>query len=105
MFGIPIGDPKFLVEALVHEISYVMLAIITEKRFKYAYIPNFIIAGTVITGNTLSRKHSEIILTLHPFYNAIILIVGGYVLQGFLLITNALTYRHHKHLTVGNRIH
>jgi len=89
----------------VLEISYVMLAIITEKRFKYAYIPNFIITGTAIDSNTLSRKHSEIMLTLHPFYNAAILIVGGYVLQGFLLITNALAYRHHKHLTVGNRIH
>lgn len=87
-FGIPLGDPKFLIQAIILESSFITLAIVSLKNFRYAYIPNFIIAGIVITGNTLSPKHLEIMSTLHPFYNAIVLIIGGYVLQGLLLVTN-----------------
>jgi hypothetical protein len=95
-FGIPLGDPKFIVEALVLESSFIALAIISSKNFKYAYVPNFIIAGIVIVGNTVSPKHLEIMSTLHPFYNAIVLIIGGYVLQGLLLITNGITLIEYK---------
>lgn len=95
-FGIPLGDPKFLVEAFSLEFSFVALTVISAKNFRYAYIPNFIIAITVIVGNTVSPKHIEIMSTLHPFYNAIVLIVGGYILQGLLVITNAMAYRKFK---------
>ena len=90
-FGIPLGDPKFLIQAIILESSFVALAIVSLKNFRYAYIPNFIIACVVITGNTISPKHLEIMSTLHPFYNAIVLIIGGYVLQGLLLVTNGMT--------------
>ncbi|MGI0017916.1 MAG: hypothetical protein ACREA1_04355 [Nitrosotalea sp.] len=102
-FGIPLGDPKFFVQAIALESSFIVLTIISLKNFKYAYIPNFIIACIVITGNTISPKHLEIMSTLHPFYNAIVLIVGGYVLQALLLATNVLTlrqYRKNKEKTV-----
>jgi hypothetical protein len=95
-FGIPLGDPKFLVEAFALEFSFVTLAIVSAKNFRYAYIPNFAIAILVIVGNTISPKHIEIMSTLHPFYNGIILIVGGYILQGLLVITNTLAYKKYK---------
>lgn len=95
-FGIPLGDPKFLVQAFSLEFSFVALAIISMKNFRYAYIPNFIIAAIVIVGNTISPKHIEIMSTLHPFYNAIVLIVGGYILQGLLVITNAVAHKKYK---------
>lgn len=95
-FGIPLGDPKFLVQAFSLEFSFVALAIISAKNFRYAYIPNFIIAVIVIVGNTVSPKHLEIMYTLHPFYNAIVLIVGGYILQGLLVITNTFAYKKYK---------
>lgn len=95
-FGIPLGDPKFLAEAFSLEFSFIALAVISAKNFKYAYIPNFIIAIMVIVGNTVSPKHIEIMSTLHPFYNAIVLIIGGYLLQGLLLITNTLAYKKYK---------
>jgi hypothetical protein len=95
-FSIPLGDPKFIVQALALESSFIALAIISSKNFKYACVPNFIIAGIVIVGNTVSPKHLEIMSTLHPFYNAIVLIVGGYVLQGLLLITNGLSLMEYK---------
>ena len=95
-FGIPLGDPKFLIPAIILESSFIALAIVSLKNFRYAYIPNFIIAGIVIVGNTTSPKHLEIMSTFHPFYNAIVLIIGGYVLQALLLITNAMSLREYQ---------
>ncbi|MGI0007852.1 MAG: hypothetical protein ACREAR_07655 [Nitrosotalea sp.] len=96
VFGIPLGDPKFFVQAIALESSFIALAIISLKNFRYSYIPNFIIACLVIVGNTASPKHLEIMSTLHPFYNGIVLIVGGYILQGLLLVTNAMTLKQCK---------
>ena len=59
-FGIPLGDSKFFIQAISLESAFVILAIVSLKNFKYAYIPNFIIAGLVILGNTISPKHLEI---------------------------------------------
>ena len=95
-FGIPLGDPKFLIPAIILESSFIALAIVSFKNFRYAYIPNFIIAGIVSVGNTTSPKHLEIMSTFHPFYNAIVLIIGGYVLQALLLITNAMSLREYQ---------
>lgn len=95
-FGIPLGDPKFLIPAIMLESSFIALAIVSFKNFRYAYIPNFIIASIVIIGNTTSPKHLEIMSTFHPFYNAIVLIIGGYVLQALLLITNAMSLREYQ---------
>ena len=95
-FGIPIGDPKFLIPAIALESSFIALTVISLKNFRYAYIPNFIIACTVIAGNTISPKHLEIMSTLHPFYNAIVLIIGGYVLQVSLLVTNSMALKQYK---------
>ncbi len=102
VFGIPLGDPKFLIQAFALEFSFVVLAIVSMKNFRYAYIPNFIIAGIVIAGNTLSPKHLEIMSTLHPFYNAVVLIIGGYILQGLLIITNTIAYKKYKQSILNN---
>ena len=98
-FGIPLGDPKFFIQAISLESAFIILAIVSLKNFKYAYIPNFIIAGIVIVGNTISPKHLEIMSTLNPLYNAIVLIVGGYILQVLLLLTNGITLTHHRKTT------
>ncbi|MGI0088054.1 MAG: hypothetical protein ACREBI_08875 [Nitrosotalea sp.] len=103
VLGIPLGDPKFISQALLLEGCFVSLTVLTAKNFKRVYIPNFVIAGIVIAGNSAFYKHIEIMTTLHPLYNAIVLIAGGYVLQVLLLITNYLAYRQHKHLTLSGR--
>jgi hypothetical protein len=103
VLGIPLGDPKFIPQALLLEGCFVSLAVLTAKNYKYVYIPNFVIAGIVIVGNSAFYKHIEIMTTLHPLYNALILITGGYVLQVLLLITNYRAYRQHKHLTLSGR--
>lgn len=97
-FGIPLGDPKFIVQAVSLESAFIALAIISLKNFRYAYVPNFVIATIVIIGNTISPKHIEIMTTLHPFYNGVVLIMGGYILQALLLVTNFLSLREYKKL-------
>ena len=89
-------DSKFLVQAFSFEFSFVALTIISVKNLRSAYIPNFIIVVIVIVGNTVSPKHIEIMSTLHPFYNAIVLIISGCILQGFLVISNAMAYKKYK---------
>jgi hypothetical protein len=100
IFGIPLGDPKFITEAIALESSYIALTVLSIKKIKYTLIPSIIIACIVIAGNTLSPKHVGIMLSLNPLYNAIILIVGGYILQGLLLVTNIVAYRNMKHLVI-----
>ena len=102
ILGIPLGDPRFIGQALVLEGCFVALTILSAKNYKKAYIPNFIISGIVIIGNSVFYKHIEIMTTFHPLYNALVLIIGGYILQGLLLITNALTYRQQKQYAISN---
>lgn len=103
VLGIPLGDPKFIQQALLLEGCFISLTVLTAKNYKRVYIPNFVIAGIIIAGNSAFYKHIEIMTTLHPLYNALVLIMGGYVLQVLLLITNYLAYRQHKHLTLSDR--
>ncbi|MDE1765432.1 MAG: hypothetical protein KGI27_04045 [Thaumarchaeota archaeon] len=101
--GIPLGDPKFIVQALILEGCFIVLAILTAKNYPRVYIANFVVAGIVIAGNSAFYKHIEIMATLHPLYNAIVLITGGYVLQVLLLITNYLAYKQYKQLVQNDK--
>ncbi len=92
MLGIPLGDPKFLAVAIALEASYVALIIVSIKKIKYALMPNIIIACIVIAGNTFSPTHIDVMLSFDPIYNAIILIIGGYILQGLLIATSIIKY-------------
>lgn len=59
VLGIPLGDPKFIAEALALEASYITLAILAVKKVRHTLIPNIIIAGIVIAGNTISKTHQH----------------------------------------------
>ena len=100
MLGIPLGDPKFLAVSIGLETSYIALIILSIKKVKYALIPNIIIASIVIAGNTFSPTHIDIMLALSPIYNAIILIIGGYILQVLLIVTSILTYKNIKQVAI-----
>lgn len=102
MLGIPLGDLKFLAEGIGLEAAYIALTMLSIKKVKYALIPNMVMAGLVIAGNTVSPKHTSIMLSLNPLYNAIILIIGGYVLQGLLAFASLSAYRKMKR--VANEI-
>ena len=100
MLGIPLGDPKFVAVAVALEASYIALTIVSIKKIRYALIPNIVIAGIVIAGNTFSPTHTDIMLSLNPLYNAIILIIGGYVLQSLLVVTSILAYKNMKQTVI-----
>ena len=95
IIGIQIGNPKFIANAIALESAFVALTALSFWRLRYALIPNIIVAIIVIIGNTASPKHLEIMSSFEPLENAVVLIVGGYVLQGLLLAAslNAFTNR------------
>lgn len=99
--GIPLGDPRFIPQALILEGCFVTLAVLAFRKYPRVYIPTFIIAGIVIAGNSAFYKHIQIMTTFHPLYNAIVLMTGGYVLQVLLIITNYLAYKHRKGLSIS----
>ncbi len=93
VIGIPLGDPDLVAVSIGLEASYIALTIVSIKKIKYALIPNIIIAFIVIAGNTFSPTHIDIMLSLDPIYNALVLIIGGYILQGLLIATSVITYK------------
>jgi hypothetical protein len=93
IIGIPMGDPKFFVQAISLESIFITLTFISIKKIRYTLIPNIIIGIIVIIGNTLSPQHIDIMSTLRPFENALILIIGGYILQIMLISSSILSIR------------
>jgi hypothetical protein len=102
IIGIPMGDPQFFLNAILLESSFIVLAAVSIWKLQYYVITNMAIAIIVIVGNTVSPKHIEIMTNFVPAENAVVLIVGGYVLQGLLLGTSAIAFKKRKQL--GARI-
>ncbi len=96
IIGIPMGDPQFLTNAIILESAFIGLTVLSVWRLQYALIPNIIIAIIVIIGNTASPKHIEIMTTFNPIGNAIVLIIGGYMLQGLLLVTSSMELKNRR---------
>ena len=94
--GIPMGDPQFIVNAIILESAFVSLAVVSLWKIKIVGIPSIIISIVVIIGNTASSKHMTIMTSFTPVENAIILIIGGYVLQGILLISSSVLVAKHQ---------
>ncbi|MEM0442413.1 MAG: hypothetical protein QW450_04575 [Candidatus Nitrosocaldus sp.] len=107
--GIPLGDPRFLYTAITLECAYIALAVLAlligdgvyigsrvgtmvKKRIMIVTVPSIAIASMVIVANTLSTTHLSIMMSLTPLYNALILIVGGYILQILLIISSIYEY-------------
>ena len=85
--AIPFGDPQFLDRAVILELSFIALAFLTFRGFRkalYACIP---IAVIVMLGNSLAPPHVEIMTTFSKPFNAVLLIIGGYILQSALIIS------------------
>jgi hypothetical protein len=88
IIAIPFGNPKFIDRAIILELSFATLSALIWKgygRAIYACIP---IAVLVIIGNSLAPPHVNLMMTFSKPLNAIILIVGGYVLQIALIYTS-----------------
>jgi hypothetical protein len=88
IIAIPFGNPKFIDRAIILELSFATLSALIWKGYSkalYACIP---IAVLVIIGNSLAPPHVNLMMTFSKPLNAIVLIVGGYVLQIALIYTS-----------------
>jgi hypothetical protein len=85
LIAIPFGNPKFLDRAIVLELCFASLSYLVWRGYTkplYACIP---IALAVIVGNSIAGPHVHLMMTFEKPLNAIVLLVGGYVLQGLLI--------------------
>ena len=88
LIAIPFGNPKFIDRAIILELSFAILSVLIWKGYGkalYACIP---IAVLVIIGNSLAPPHVNLMMTFSKPLNAMILVIGGYVLQIALIYTS-----------------
>jgi hypothetical protein len=88
LIAIPFGNPKFIDRAIILELSFATLSVLIWKGYNkvlYACIP---IAALVIIGNSLAPPHVNLMMSFFKPFNAILLIIGGYVLQIALIYTS-----------------
>jgi hypothetical protein len=88
LVAIPFGNPKFLDRAIILELAFVTLSIFLWRRYSkvlYACIP---LALLVIIGNSLAPSHIHLMIIFSKPINAIVLILGGYILQVALIYTS-----------------
>ena len=91
IIAIPFGNPKFFYRALALEGSFIFLSFLIWKGYYKAVYFCIPISLLVIIGNSLAPPHVNLMLTFSKPFNAILLIIGGYILQ-FLLIFFSLKY-------------
>lgn len=93
LIGIPFGDPRFIAYAIFLEMVYVSLAILVAKGYRKPLYVCILIAIVIIVGNSFVNAHINRIMTLSRPLNTMVLIVGGYLLQGLLVYTSAMALR------------
>lgn len=88
LIAIPFGNPNFIDRAIALELSFVTLSVLIWRGYSkalYACIP---IAILVTIGNSFAPPHVNLMMTFSKPLNAIVLIVGGYILQIALIYTS-----------------
>ena len=84
----PFGNPRFIGEAIFIELSFITLSILIWRGYTIALYACIALALTVVIGNTASPAHVHLMTTFLKPASALILIIGGYVLQGVLIYTS-----------------
>ena len=88
LIAIPFGNPKFIDRAIVLELSFVALTFLIWKGYSKALFACIPLAALIVVGNSLAPPHVNLMMTFSKPLNAVILVVGGYVLQGALIYTS-----------------
>jgi hypothetical protein len=88
IIGIPFGDPRFIVYAILLEILYISLAVLIAKGYKKPLYVCILLAIIIIVGNSLVNAHIHRIMSVSKPLNTIVLVIGGYILQGLLIYTS-----------------
>ena len=85
IIAIPFGNPKFLDRAIVLELCYASLSFLVWKGYTKPLYACILIATAVIVGNSIAAPHVHLMTTFEKPLNAVVLLVGGYILQGMLI--------------------
>jgi hypothetical protein len=88
VIAIPFGSPKFIGEAIVIELSFITLSVLIWKGYTKALYACIALALAVVVGNSTSPAHIHLMTTFSKPANALILTIGGYILQGTLIYTS-----------------
>ncbi len=88
LIAIPFGNPKFIDRAIILELSFVTLFALIWKGYNKAFYVCTPLATLIIIGNSIAPPHVNLMMTFSKPLNAIILVIGGYVLQGVLIFTS-----------------
>ena len=88
VIAIPFGNPKFIPEAIIIELSFITLSILIWRGYTKALYACIALALVVVIGNTVSPAHVHLMTTFSKPGNALILIIGGYILQAALIYTS-----------------
>jgi hypothetical protein len=91
VIAIPFGNPKFIPEAIIIELSFIILSILIWRGYTKALYACIALASIVVIGNTVSPAHVHLMTTFSKPANALILIIGGYVLQGILIYASLIS--------------
>ena len=90
LVGIPFGDPRFIPIAVLFEFLFIGLAILVSKGYTRPLYICIILASLIIIGNSITTAHIHRMMTFVKPVNTIVLIIGGYVLQGLLIYSSAI---------------
>ena len=100
LLGIPFGNPNFIINAMILEVTFIILAILIAKGIgnnEPLYVCIFL-ALLIIIGNSLVTAHINRMITFSKPLNTIVLIIGGYLLQVLLIYTSILTIKRRKEI-------
>ena len=103
--ALPFGDPRLIVVAIPVELGFAALAFLTaagHRKALYACIP---LAAVVMVGNSLAPPHVQIMTTFSKPLNAVVLIIGGYVLQVALIVATVTTISRERRQIKENAKH
>jgi hypothetical protein len=104
--GIPFGDPRFIPIAVFFEFVFIGLGILVSKGYTRPLYICIVLAGLIIIGNSITTAHIHRMMTFVKPVNTIVLIIGGYILQGLLIYASVIAIMDKKRrrtLTASSR--
>ena len=96
MIGIPFGDPRFIIYAILIELLYISLAALIAKGYTKTLYACIMLSVLIIIGNSFVTAHIHRIMTFSRPLNTLVLIIGGYILQGLLAYTSVVAIRNNN---------
>ena len=102
LIAIPFGNPNLVYGSIALELLFIILTYLVWKESSkalYACIP---VGFIVIIGNSLAPPHVHLMTTFEKPINAVILIIGGYLLQGLLILFGLKTILERRSIDVSS---